>query len=527
MSEQKVDSIDGIVTDVVVVGAGIAGLAVAIKLGEAFPSRTICLLSKDNPGVSNSYYAQGGIAVVVDNLNDSIDQHISDTLRAGDGACDGQVVQMVIQEAPDRLKELISWGASFDHEPMGNLALGLEGGHSAKRIVHHRDNTGGEIIKTLLARINRLPNILTQWNTLVLDLVVQDGKHGKQCTGVQFIGKEDNTPKTIVASCTVLATGGVGQVFKTTTNPAIATGDGIAIAWRAGADIRDMHLVQFHPTALNVQTAETAFLISEAVRGFGAHVCTKNGKRFLFQYDGRGELAPRDIVARAIDEQSKSEEVYLDCRHLPKEALMHEFPMIYFTCLSHGIDITTDLIPITPAAHYLCGGIATDKHARTSINNLYAIGECASTGLHGANRLASNSLLEALVFAHHCYLDIGEKLNNKIVPILKPFNWVAPLGPPLQELTVFQYRLKQIMGTATGIIRTNYTLATGLVDVMHLQKELSSGNEDATSVWKFYETKNMIAVARLILEHSFSQTRNRGVFYNKDLAGTMVTGIIL
>lgn len=522
MRERRVDS-----ADVVVVGAGIAGLTVAIKLGEAFPSRTICLLSKDNPGVSNSYYAQGGIAVVVDKLNDSIEKHIHDTLRAGDGACNKQIVQMVIQEAPERLQELMTWGARFDHEPMGNLALGLEGGHSAKRIVHHRDNTGGEIIKTLLTRINQLPNVLIQWNTLVLDLEVETRDAKIQCVGVRYINREEHKPHTIAAACTVLATGGIGQLFETTTNPAIATGDGIAIAWRAGAIISDMHLIQFHPTALKVQSGETAFLISEALRGFGAYMCTREGKRFLFEYDARGELAPRDIVARAIDEHAKREEVYLDCRHLAKEELVQEFPMIYYTCLSYGIDITADLIPVTPAAHYLCGGIATDNHARTSIENLYAIGECARTGLHGANRLASNSLLEALVFAHHCYVDICSKIDDRVISMTAENKHDVYIGPLYHELILLHKNLKQVMGQATGIIRANRTLQKGLKDVIRLQTDLTSNRKDQFSIWKCYEIKNMLDVARLILEHSLSQTENRGVFYNRDLAGSIATEIVL
>lgn len=506
--------------DVLIVGAGIAGLAVAIKLGEAFPHRTILLLSKDKPGISNSYYAQGGIAAVMDNLNDSTDRHVQDTLRAGDGACNEKVVQVVVQEAPERLQELIAWGASFDHEPLGKLALGLEGGHSANRIVHHRDTTGNEVIKTLLSQVRQLPNVLIHWNTLVLDLIIKSGGHIKQCIGVTYSGRGEGKPKTITAAFTVLATGGIGQVFSTTTNPKIATGDGIAMAWRAGATVRDMHLVQFHPTALKRASGETAFLISEALRGFGAYLCMKNGNRFLFEYDPRGELAPRDIVARAIDEQSKQAAIYLDCRHLPKEPLINQFPTIHQTCLANAIDITTDLIPVTPAAHYLCGGITTAHNARTSVESLYAIGECAFTGLHGANRLASNSLLEALVFAHHCYLDIGMRMNEKIAYKKAPMS-TSCFGIQVYELTLIQSKLKQIMAEASGIIRTNNALVRGLHEVIHLQTNLDSLVKNELSLWKYYESKNMLDVARLILEHSLAQTQNRGVFYNKDLAGSI------
>lgn len=504
-------------TDVLIVGAGIAGLSTAIKLATRFPESRITLISKDKPGESNTRYAQGGIAVVMDTGSDSFEQHIKDTLDAGDGLCNQEVVEMVVQEAPERLKELVAWGANFDRDDSGKLLLGLEGGHSANRIVHTKDETGFAVVLTLLNKLGSLRNVRILWRTLAVDLLMDGPGESRKCKGVTYLETQDNQVKVMQATFIILATGGIGQVYPLTTNPSIATGDGIAMAYRAGASVANMAYIQFHPTALNIQIEGVTFLITEALRGFGARLVTADGNRFMFAYDSRAELAPRDIVARAVYVESQSQPVFLDCRHLSLASLKQQFPKIYETCLSYGIDIARDKIPVKPAAHYLCGGIVTNMKSQTSIKNLYAIGECACTGLHGANRLASNSLIEALVFAHRCYIDISERMSSqKFIPSIE----LSKIGDnEVDEIQLKRIRqaLKECMANSAGIARSFAALHRGLQEINKLHGAVEKMTENSKPNWLLYETWNMIAVAMLILQQAIEQTQNQGTHYNLDL----------
>lgn len=504
-------------TDVLIVGAGIAGLSTAIKLATQFPESRITLISKDKPGESNTRYAQGGIAAVMDTINDSFEKHIKDTIDAGDGLCQLEVVEMVVREAPERLKEVMAWGANFDHDNTGKLLLGLEGGHSAHRIVHTKDETGFAVVHALLNKLESFHNVQILWRTLAVDLVIEKSGKGRTCNGITYLTEQGAQITTMYSTYTVLATGGIGQVYPLTTNPPIATGDGIAMAYRAGASITNMAYIQFHPTALNLQTEGVSFLITEALRGFGARLVTDDGNRFMFAYDARAELAPRDIVARAIYIESQRQPVFLDCRHLPDESIRLQFPKIYETCLSYGIDITQDKIPVKPAAHYLCGGIATNMKAQTSVKNLYAIGECACTGLHGANRLASNSLIEALVFAHRCYADIREQwLSQKLTP-LNTLNEIGRNEVDENHLKRIRQALKECMATSAGIVRSYESLHQGFENIHKLNYTTEQIAENSKPNWLLYETRNMLFVGMLILQQALEQTQNLGTHYNCDL----------
>ena len=389
-------------TDFLVIGSGIAGLTYALKVANAYPDKTITVITKTQSDETNTKYAQGGIAAVMDFDKDSFNKHIEDTLIAGDGLCNRDVVEIVVKEGVERIQEIIEWGAQFDKDRDGEFSLGREGGHSEFRILHHKDVTGKEMERALLETINRIPNIRILSHCFVLDIITQHhvgflvtkSTPDIECYGVYVLNLNTQKIEKISSNLTLLATGGNGQVYRTTTNPAIATGDGVAMVYRAKGRIENMEFIQFHPTALYEPGVRGhSFLITEAVRGDGGILRNQDGEAFMERYDERKDLAPRDIVARAIDNEMKvngTEHVYLDCRHFSKEKFIEHFPNIYEKCLSIGIDIQQQMIPVAPAAHYSCGGIKTDEWGRTSIKNLYAAGECASTGLHGANRLASN-----------------------------------------------------------------------------------------------------------------------------------------
>ncbi|WP_339610880.1 L-aspartate oxidase [uncultured Planktosalinus sp.] len=396
-------------TDVLIIGSGIAGLAFAIKLATHKPEASITLVTKADQFESNTKYAQGGIAAVMDNVYSSFESHITDTLKAGKGFSNVQTVRMVVEKAPERLQELIAWGTPFDRTADGNWDFGLEGGHSVARILHHKDQTGLALEKALLQQLKRFDNIQFETEIFATELLM----HNKRCHGARFLDKQDQAIS-IRATITYLATGGSGQVFSKTTNPLIATGDGLAMASRAGAKIEHMGFYQFHPTALLTEN-NPVFLITEALRGFGAHLINHKGARFVMKQHPKGELATRDVISEAIFkelEENAQENVWLDCRHLNKQKLQTHFPNIIAQCKNQGIDVFTEPIPVTPAAHYQCGGIKVNLEGKTSLEGLYANGECASTGLHGANRLASNSLLEAVVFAHEAALSVADELNQ-------------------------------------------------------------------------------------------------------------------
>ena len=398
-------------TDFLVIGSGIAGLSYALKVAERFPDKKVLVMTKAAADETNTKYAQGGIAVVNDLENDSYEKHIDDTLVAGDGLCNEKVVEIVVKEGPERVNDIIEWGARFDREKDGEYKRGREGGHSEFRILHHKDITGWEMERALLDAVSKQKNVELIKHCFVIDIITQHhlgflvtkATPDIECYGVYVLNLQSNQVEKILAKVTLMATGGNGQVYRTTTNPTIATGDGVSMVYRAKGRIENMEFIQFHPTALYEPGVRGhAFLITEAVRGDGGILRNSKGEAFMVKYDERKDLAPRDIVARAIDSEMKktgTEHVYLDCRHFNKEKFVEHFPNIYKKCLSIGIDITQQMIPVAPAAHYSCGGIKTDEWGRSSINNLYACGECASTGLHGANRLASNSLLEGLVFS--------------------------------------------------------------------------------------------------------------------------------
>ena len=517
-------------TDFLIIGSGIAGLTTAIKLAELFPDKKVLIITKADESESNTKYAQGGIAVVIDDVSDSFDKHIEDTLKAGAGLNDRAVVEMVIKEGPKRLKELIGWGAAFDLDKKGKIQLGREGGHTEHRIVHHKDITGYELEQTLLRKAGELKNIELHQFYYNIDLITEHQLNRVEttmdsdinCYGAYVLNQLTETIETIIARFTILATGGIGQVYQTTTNPNIATGDGIAIAYRAKAKIADMEFVQFHPTALYDPGISPAFLISEAVRGYGAHLKNSAGKRFVFEYDERGELASRDIVAKAIDSEMKKsgeECVYLDCRHLDTKDFKEHFPTIYAKCANKGILINKDMIPVVPAAHYLCGGVAVDLHGKTSIGNLYACGEVSRTGLHGANRLASNSLLEAIVYAHNiaAHIEITEP-KVKFCEHVPEWNSEGTSKP--KELVLINHTKSEVQQTMTkfvGIVRSNQRLERAVKRNKLWFEETEQLYKTTTLSVPLCELRNLISVAYLITRQSQVRKINAGGFYNLGL----------
>jgi L-aspartate oxidase len=512
-------------TNFLIIGSGVAGLTFAVKIAEKFPERTVVIVTKSDEDESNTKYAQGGVAVVLDMEKDSFKKHIQDTLTAGDGLCDKAVVEMVIKEGPRRLKELLLWGADFDTDTSGKLDLGKEGGHSEYRVIHHKDITGYEIERALLERVHQLFNITVLQHHFAIDLITEhqleelDLKN-ISCYGAYVLDQKTGDILTIKADKTLLASGGIGCVYGHTTNPTIATGDGIAMAYRSKAHIEDMEFVQFHPTALYGTDEGSSFLISEAVRGFGAYLRTKNGHRFMPDYDVRAELASRDIVSQSIDNELKKSGddcVYLDCTHLDLEKFKRLFPTIYKKCIGKKIDIAKDWIPVVPAAHYLCGGIVVDTFGKTSVNNLFACGECTRTGLHGANRLASNSLLEALVYAHNIFKYLCDHPATRSKVILPEWDDRGTSLP--KEFVLIQHNLKQLqalMRDYVGIVRSNDRLNRAIqhLDLIYREvEELYNRSKIATTLC---ELRNMINVAHLVINQSLDRKENKGGFYNID-----------
>jgi L-aspartate oxidase len=516
-------------TDFLVIGSGIAGLTYALKVAEAKPSSKIIVITKAQADETNTKYAQGGIAGVWDDDTDSFQQHIDDTLIAGDGLCNKEIVEIVVKEGPQRIREIIEWGAEFDKDPDGDYSLGKEGGHSVNRILHHKDVTGKEMERALLQKIQSLPNIELLNHCFVVDLITQHhlgylvtkATLNIECYGVYVLNLRTNTIDKIVSKITVFATGGNGQAYRTTTNPKIATGDGVAMVYRAKGRIENMEFIQFHPTALFEPGISPSFLITEAVRGDGGILRNKNGDAFMERYDDRKDLAPRDIVARAIDSEMKitgTEHVYLDCRHMNKEKFIHHFPNIYQKCLSIGIDVMQHLIPVAPAAHYSCGGIKTDAMGRTSINNLYACGECASTGLHGANRLASNSLLEAMVFGHRCYLDSIQNVDGiELKDELPDWNDIGTTEP--KEMILITQSLKELqllMSDYVGIVRTDVRLHRALKRLDLLFEETEQLYKSTRVSPQLMELRNVITVGYLIVKGAEFRKESRGLHFNTD-----------
>ncbi len=516
-------------TDFLVIGSGIAGLTYALKTAKAFPGKKVTVITKTQADETNTKYAQGGIAGVWDEAKDSYDKHIEDTLIAGDGLCNEHIVEIVVKEGPERIKEIIAYGAEFDKDEKGKYSLGKEGGHSENRILHHKDVTGREMERALLDELRAIPNIELINHCFVVDIITQHhlgylvtkSTLDITCYGVYVLNLHNHQIEKILAKITLLATGGCGQAYRTTTNPRIATGDGIAMVYRAKGKIENMEFIQFHPTALYEPGISPSFLVTEAVRGDGGILRNKSGEAFMERYDARKDLAPRDIVARAIDNEMKrtgTEHVYLDCRHMDKEKFIHHFPNIYEKCLSMGIDVMQHMIPVAPAAHYSCGGIKTDEWGRTSIQHLYACGECASTGLHGANRLASNSLLEAMVFGHRCYLDSTELVDHLSFEERIP-DWNATGTTEPSEMiliTQSQKELQQIMSDYVGIVRTDIRLERAMKRLDLLFAETEALYRSTKVSPQLCELRNLISVGYLIVKGAEFRKESRGLHFNTD-----------
>src|SRR5574344_1940025 len=511
--------------DYLIIGSGIAGLSFALKVAD---KAKVCILTKGKASESSTKYAQGGIAAVMYEP-DTYEKHIHDTLVAGAGICDEQAVRITITESTERVKELISWGTNFDKKN-GIYDLAREGGHSEYRILHHQDDTGYEIERALLAKVMSHPNITVKENQFAIDLITQHhlgkevNRHMKDivCYGAYILNQNDNSIDTYLAKFTVITTGGNENVYSATTAPIVATGDGQAMVHRAKGLLSDMEFVQFHPTSLYNPVEKPSFLISEAVRGAGGVLKTKDGKTFMGRYESRLSLAPRDIVARAVDNEMKlsgDDHVYLDCRGIDKEEIMHHFPHIYAKCLEIGINMQKDMIPVVPAAHYACGGINVDEHAKTSINNLYAAGECSRTGLHGGNRLASNSLLEAAVYAHnaavHCIATVPSLAINGQVP-----DWDAKgmvMNEEMVLITQTKKELQEIMTNYVGIVRSDLRLERAFDRLNLIFRETENLYNRSVLTEELSELRNLIACAYLITKQAMARRENKGLHYSIDL----------
>lgn len=517
MSERKVDFL--------VIGSGIAGLSFALKAAD---HGKVLIVTKSNEDESNTKYAQGGVAAVVDK-SDSFEQHIVDTQIAGDGLCDVQIVENVVREAPERINELISYGTSFDKSDAGVYDLAREGGHSAHRILHYKDITGYEIERSLLQKIHEHPNIEMLTHYFAIDLITQHHlgefvdkqREDIKCYGIYAFNTNTHQVDKILSKITVMASGGAGHIYASTTNPTIATGDGIAMVYRAKGKVRNMEFMQFHPTSLYNPSDSPAFLVSEAVRGFGGILRRVNGEDFMKEYDERASLAPRDIVARAIDSEMKKsgiDYVYLDITHREKADIIKHFPNIYEKCLSIGLDMSKDFIPVTPAAHYLCGGIYVDDYGRSSIRNLYACGECSSTGLHGANRLASNSLLEALVYAHRIYLDSSKAVSDADYAVGVP-EWDDSKAKLSNEDILVTHNLREcqkVMSDYVGIVRSDFRLERALNRLHLLYGETEDFYRHTKLSVKLCELRNVIQVAFIVTKSALLRKESRGLHFTTD-----------
>lgn len=512
-------------TDFLVIGSGIAGLSFALKAAE---KGRVTLISKVNIEESNTRYAQGGVASVM-LAPDSIEKHVDDTLLAGQGYCNEEVVRMVVSEGPARIEELVDMGVDFDRREDGQFDLAREGGHTEYRVLHHKDNTG-EAIQTVLVRNARAHhNIEILENHFAIDILTQHhagemvnrSRRDIDCYGAYVLDCHSGEVKTILSKITIMATGGIGNLYQTTTNPEIATGDGIAMAYRAKAQIDNMEFIQFHPTSLYNPKERPSFLITEAMRGFGGILKDYAGNSFMKKYDPRGSLAPRDIVARAIDNEMKvrgDDFVYLDCTHLDHQKLKSHFPNINRKCLTIDIDITRDMIPVIPAAHYMCGGIKVNTDGESSIRRLYALGEVASTGLHGANRLASNSLIEALVYAERAFRHCSDRLDSfDFIEGLPEWDFEGTSHPEELVLVTQNYKeVQAIMSNYVGIVRSDLRLARALKRLVIIFNETEELYRKSTLSRRLCELRNLINAGYLVIKMASDRHQSLGLHYNID-----------
>ncbi len=494
-------------TDILVIGGGLAGLRAA---NATHPHQTVLVVTKDKLYESNSQYAQGGIAGVLD-PEDRFEDHVADTLTAGGNLCDLEVVDMVVREAPRRIEELIAWGTRFD-KLSGSLALGREGGHSRQRIVHALgDETGKEVMRAVIERSQKAANIEIWEQTFTIDLLTQEGR----CHGA-VVSRDGGPPMLVWAKQTILASGGNGQVYRESTNPAVATGDGFAAAYRAGAELRDMEFCQFHPTVLYIAGAARS-LITEAIRGEGALLLDHDGKRFMPDYDGRAELAPRDIVSQSIIRQMAKTNhpcVYLSLAHLPPAFVKERFPGIAKSCAKFGIDITKDRIPVRPGAHYMIGGVTVDSQGQTSLEGLWAAGEVTSSGLHGANRLASNSLLEGLVYGAHAG-ESASRAANEMPDSMRALKLENPDKNPSNDFDIADVRasLKSLMGRLVGVQRDEAGLKEATAAVETLCGYAMPHQFQNVAGW---ELQNLLCTALMMTRGALMRTESRGVHFRLD-----------
>jgi len=526
MCNEKQSPLEASSTDILVIGSGIAGLSFALHAAQY---GSVIIITKKQDTDSNTNYAQGGIACVLDQ-SDSFESHINDTLITGNGICNKKAVEILVREGPQRMKELINWGVQFTHADDASnnfhLDLGREGGHSFNRIAHAQDLTGKALEKALINQIKNHKSITLYENCCAVDLITNHHLKTRSdtlsCYGAYILDTIHNNIVPITSKITYLATGGAGQVYQHTTNPSIATGDGLACAYRAGAVISNMEFVQFHPTTLYHPQGES-FLISEALRGFGAIIRDSEGVDFMKNYHPLASLAPRDVVARAIDREIKlsgEKCVFLDITHGDEHKTRHHFPNIYTRCKELGIDITKDWIPVVPAAHYMCGGIRVDIDGQSSINRLYACGEVACTGVHGANRLASNSLLEAVVFSHRAAIQVKEMLNT-----IKPLSynhvphWDDSGVTKTEEWVLLSHNfdeIRSVMWDYVGIVRSNLRLKRALRRIKLIEKETEDFYRRTSITPPLLELRNIITNSKLIVESALKRHESRGLHYTTD-----------